>query len=275
MWVNVGPQEVWSGGIGDEDMQLPKAAKRPSRTEVRVHSLSTTWSGLSVGSFDLAPFREPRQATAQRLKSPEASSLDDELSALLQRARTGDHGAFSAWITAVTPTLFRLGLRLAGDAARADDLVQDAVMRAWQALPGLRDTKASRAWVCRILKNAAVDDMRKAARRRESSLDGFRSDDGAYPIAHSLVATTRAQDDVFASAETRAFVRAVIEALPDPHRLVLWLHDIDGLTQEEVAAALDVPLGTVASRLTRARVKLEAKLLALSTSTTTRRWRFL
>ena len=70
-------------------------------------------------------------------------------------------------------------------------------------------------------------------------------------------------------------MRAVIEALPDPHRLVLWLHDIDGLTQEEVAAALDVPLGTVASRLTRARVKLEAKLLALSTSTTTRRWRFL
>ncbi len=243
-----------------------------------MHTVASTWGGF-VGSLDLGPPRPSVRPVVRPVVQPvverldaQTASIDDELQALLQQARDGDASAFSSWVKAVTPTLFRLGLRLAGDAARADDLVQDAVMRAWLALPGLRDTRASRAWVCRILRNAAIDDMRKAARRRESSLDGFRDDDGAYPLARQLTADTRAADDVFAAAEARAFVRAVIEALPDPHRLVLWLHDIDGLTQEEVAAALDVPLGTVASRLARARTKLDAKLQSLST---TRRWRFL
>lgn len=199
-------------------------------------------------------------------------TLDDELKALLDRAKNGDDAAFSAWVRAVTPTLFRLAQRTVGDAARADDLVQDAVVKAWRALPNLRDTQASRAWACRILKNGAIDDARKAARRRESSLDAFKDGDGSFPVARQLVADTRSADDVFAASEARAFVRAVLDTLPEHHRLALWLHDIDGLTQEEIAAALDVPLGTVASRLSRARAKLDAKLKSLATA---RRWRLL
>jgi RNA polymerase sigma-70 factor (ECF subfamily) len=199
-------------------------------------------------------------------------TLDDELSALLQRARRGDDAAFAAWVKAVTPTLFRLAQRLAGDAARADDLVQDAVIRAWRALPTLRETQASRAWACRILRNAAIDDVRKAARRRETSLEAFRDADGGYPMARQLLADTRPADDVFAAAEARAFVRAVLDTLPEHHRLTLWLHDIDGLTQEEIAAALDVPLGTVASRLARARGNLDKKLRSLASASRWRLW---
>jgi RNA polymerase sigma-70 factor (ECF subfamily) len=144
--------------------------------------------------------------------------------------------------------------------ADAEDIVQDTYVHAWRALGGLKDDVAGLAWLCRIARNTAIDHGRRRARRPTDSLDDVR--DGARALSERLAHPDDAPDVQVEAASTRAFVLACIDALPDKFRVPLLLADVDGLSHDAIAVVLGVAVGTVDSRLNRARSKLHQKIRA-------------
>jgi RNA polymerase sigma-70 factor (ECF subfamily) len=180
-----------------------------------------------------------------------APAPDDDLDAVARRAIGGDAAAFRRLIELTSARLFRLAAHIAGNRDDADDVVQETFIRAWQRLPELRDPAAALGWLIRIAENAARDRLR--ARRRSGSDPGSSSGSGSG-------SGPERPDQALAAAERDDVVRRAVMALPDKHRVVLLLHEVDGMTAAEIAALLDVPTGTVESRLSRARAGLAKRL---------------
>lgn len=180
---------------------------------------------------------------------------DTQLETLASRARDGDRDAFAALVEQSHATVYRLVLRMLSDAAESEDVVQETYFRAWRALPRLRQTDAVLGWLCRIARHAALDRVRKRKRRPIPSPD----EQLLAGAMHDLVAADdpgRAAE----SAELRQLLLATIASLDDKYRVVFLLREVDGMSYDEIAQALGCPVGTVESRLHRARHKLAAKL---------------
>jgi RNA polymerase sigma-70 factor (ECF subfamily) len=149
-------------------------------------------------------------------------------------------------------TLYRVALRLTGNPAAAEDLVQDAMLRALRAWGSFRPGSNARAWLVTILRNQFISGWRTAQR-------------GAKPVDMEAIPELPDMDDP--DPEGRFFadlvddeVLAALNRLPDEFREVVVLSDLEGLPYAEVAEALDIPLGTVKSRIFRARRILQGEL---------------
>ena len=173
---------------------------------------------------------------------------------LVVRAQTGDQRAFEQLFRDHHVRVYNLVAYTLGDRTQAEDVTQQAFVRAWEELPRLADPQAFTAWLNRIARNLAWDYGRSPAAREET--DGLTDEkenqqadsSGARPEA-SLVA--RERDDR---------VHAAIASLPDHQREVVVMHHLEGRPVQEVAGELKVPQGTVLSRLARAREALRRKL---------------
>lgn len=151
--------------------------------------------------------------------------------------------------------LYRLALRLSGDPALSEDLVQETMMRAYRSWERYRPGTNVRAWLFTILRNALISDYRQR-KRYVHSIDlaaveertPFRGVEGRDP-------TSRFFDRIVGEEVVRA-----IDALPDEYKEALVLSDIEGLAYHEIADVVGVPIGTVKSRLHRARLTLKRKL---------------
>ncbi len=184
--------------------------------------------------------------------SPQTPAADagDGDHALAQAAAGGDADAFEALYRRHSARVHGVVLRLAGwQHARAEDLVQEAFLRAWQALPQWRGEAAFGTWLHRLAVNTALMDLR--ARRVRPALDG--DDDEA------LDALPSADSASHGPAMALDLERAVA-TLPPRARAVLVLHDIEGWTHGEIAAALDMAPGSSKAQLHRARGLLRARL---------------
>jgi RNA polymerase sigma-70 factor (ECF subfamily) len=184
-------------------------------------------------------------------------SGDDAAGALrvaAERAHAGDPAAFREVVEATHGTVFRLAAALVGDRDEAADVVQETYIRAWDARDALRDGAAALGWLCRIARNVAHDRRRSwwsriRAPLADAALEA-RADDRAAP------------DAALVQADTAGMVRRALAALPEKHRVVLALREIEGMSYEEIAAAVGVPVGTVESRLHRARAGLARRIAA-------------
>ena len=156
-------------------------------------------------------------------------------SELVERARRGDHEAFDALATAAYHRLYAIARRILRDGYAAEDAVQDALLKAWRDLRGLRDPGAFDAWLHRLLVNACRDQVRRT-RRRPVELPELDID---RPARHDELAELVDRDEL-----ERAFIDLSVE-----HRAVLVLHHYLGLTAPEISQQLRIPPGTVASRL--------------------------
>ena len=156
-------------------------------------------------------------------------------SELVERAQRGDHEAFDALAAAAYHRLYAIARRILRDGYAAEDAVQDALVKAWRDLRGLRDPGAFDAWLHRLLVNACHDQVRRT-RRRPVELPGLDID---RPEPTDDLARLDDRDEL-----ERAFLDLSVE-----HRAVLVLTYYVGLTAPEVARILHVPPGTVASRL--------------------------
>lgn len=183
-----------------------------------------------------------------------------ELESLVSRASSGDREAFGALVEHTHSTAYRLALRLlAGDQAEAEDVVQETYIRVWKNLAKLRDPGAVVGWICKITRNVATDRVRHHKRRPADSLDrNVGADLG--PLVDYIASEDPNPEEVTASAQVQAAMAAVINQLKDKHRVVLLLREVDGMSYEELASALGLPIGTVESRLHRARRELAKKL---------------
>jgi RNA polymerase sigma-70 factor (ECF subfamily) len=165
---------------------------------------------------------------------------------LIHRCVEGDQQAFAELVRRHRPAIVSLSYRLSGSVAEAEDIAQDSFIRAWQALPRFRGDAAFRTWMYRIATNTALQYLRR--RRPQVDIEEL-------PLA--------ASDDPEGSAvvaEQRNLVQHTILRLPAESRLVLVLREYHDLSYKEIAATLQVPLGTVMSRLHYARQWLREQL---------------
>lgn len=169
------------------------------------------------------------------------------------RARHGDETAFRELIERSHPTVFRLAAALLGDRDEAADVAQETYVRAWERVQELRDPAAALGWLCAIARNVAQDRRRGWWRRDRAPLAALGpalEAAGGPPTPH----------ETLAAGERDAAVRRAIAGLGERQRVVLVLREVDGMTYEEIAEALGVPVGTVESRLHRARQALARRL---------------
>jgi RNA polymerase sigma-70 factor (ECF subfamily) len=154
---------------------------------------------------------------------------------LVDRARHGDHEAFGELATAAYHRLYAVARRILRDGYTAEDAVQDALVRAWRDLPGLRDPGRFDAWLHRLLVHACADQSRQARRR---------------PAQVTLIGVEPSEpSDSFARVADRDELERAFLQLSVEHRAVLVLVHYLGMSAPEVAATLGIPAGTVHSRL--------------------------
>ena len=189
---------------------------------------------------------------------PDAGALESALRA----AQSGDVAAFNTLVALYQRQLFNVCYRTLGNREDAADATQDALLSAFRALETFHGAAAGlRPWLMRIAVNACYDQLRRRQRRPADSLDALDPDDGSR-IADRVADPAPGPDERSIGAETARTIQAAIDRLPVDQRLTVILCDVQGLSYEEVGQAMAVELGTVKSRLSRARAQLRDLLAA-------------
>jgi RNA polymerase sigma-70 factor (ECF subfamily) len=179
--------------------------------------------------------------------------------ALVARARDGDRAAFDELVLRHEDRVYNMALRMLGNPDDALDLAQEVFLSAYRALKGFESKALFSTWLYRVTVNRCRDEMRRRAtvkHTRPTRLGGPDADDPAADPP----ARTASPEEAAASREATAIVAAAVAALPDEAREAIVLRDVEGLAYEEIADVLDLPVGTVRSRLHRARLDLKGKL---------------
>jgi RNA polymerase sigma-70 factor (ECF subfamily) len=168
----------------------------------------------------------------------------------LVRAQAGDKAAYGQIVQRYRRLIVSVAYHQGLDLAAAEDAAQETFVKAWLALPRFRESGGSlRAWLCRIATNAAMDLHRRTRQAAELSEDVAAREAGP---AEQAEANDRAQ-----------VVRQALAQLPPASRTALVLREYEGLSYAEIASALDIPLGTVMSRLNYARGRLREQLVEM------------
>jgi RNA polymerase sigma-70 factor, ECF subfamily len=189
------------------------------------------------------------------------ADLDSGEALLIQRCNAGDEAACAELVNLHQRMVFGLALHLLGDRDEALDLSQEVFLRVFRTLACFRGQSALRTWIYRIVINQARNRQRWWRRRHKSdqiSLDEHLQHCGDLPSESEI-----APDRLLASKETAAKLWQAMDRLPFDQRTAIILREIDGLRYDEIAFSLGIAVGTVKSRLTRARHALRAELLGL------------
>jgi len=191
-----------------------------------------------------------------------AARHDD--AALVERVRLGDMNAFARLVSRYQDRLVNTCWRISGHREDAQDLTQEAFLRALESIDSFRHKAGFYTWLFRIAVNLAISHRRKNARAVKLSLHGGDGQWGDDHQAAQLVGrvTSDSSDPVkrLTTRETRRRVAEAIEELDDDYRTVIVLRNIEGFDYQQMAGILDVPVGTVKSRLHRARQMLRDRL---------------
>jgi RNA polymerase sigma-70 factor (ECF subfamily) len=189
------------------------------------------------------------------------SDVDSREAALIERCATGDQAACAELVSTHQRMVFGLALHLLGDRDEALDLSQEVFLRVFRTIATFRGQSALRTWIYRIVINQARNRQRWWRRRRRA--DQVSLDDHLQQFGDMESTTDVLPDRLLASKETASRIWQALDRLPFDQRTALVLREVDGLRYEEIAFSLGVAVGTVKSRLTRARQALRAELLGL------------
>ncbi len=181
---------------------------------------------------------------------------DEDL--LVKRSRDGDLDAFEELVKRYESKVYTIAYRFTGNHADAGDLAQDAFIRAYQALRSFRGDASFATWLYRIASNVCRDELRRQQRQKKVSLDEMMSQPGGNP---PLAAADMSPQECLERSEIQELVQKQLNSLSGDQRLILVMREIQGLSYEEIAAALECNLGTVKSRLNRARQTLKQRVL--------------
>jgi len=189
---------------------------------------------------------------------------------LVERVQQGDKAAFGLLVAKYQRKIMRLLSRLVRDPAEIEDVAQEAFIRAYRALPGFRGESAFYTWLYRIAINTAKNHA-IAAGRRPSVVEADPEDAEQFDSAEGLrdVATP---DALLLSKEVGEAVNRAIDRLPEDLRTAIVLRELEGLSYEEISAAMNCPIGTVRSRIFRAREAIAAELKPLIEPSEGKRW---
>ena len=204
----------------------------------------------------------------QREPAPEEPRLDGQPGdrELVERAQQGDGAAFAMLVERHQRQLYRLALRMTGSEADAQEVLQEAFLNAYQKLPLFRGEAQFSSWLYRIAANSALMRLRRKRRAPDTlaeqplELAGPRFSAEGYLEPASSSDWSQRADEKMMSGELGAAINRAVADLPDDYRTVFLLKDVDGLSNEDIANALDLTVPAVKSRLHRARLALREKL---------------
>jgi RNA polymerase sigma-70 factor (ECF subfamily) len=186
------------------------------------------------------------------------SSAQSDL-ALVRRVQSGDKGAFDALVLKYQHKVVKLVMRYVRSNAEAEDIAQEAFIKAYRALPQFRGDSAFYTWLYRIAINTAKNVV---AARDRSPIDydlDLQNPDESYEMQGRLK-DTATPEALALTEEIRGIVNSAMEALPEDLRTAIMLRELEGLSYEEIAASMDCPVGTVRSRIFRAREAIDRRL---------------
>lgn len=217
------------------------------------------WTGISSTQTSSAP----SEAASDRIlpaSTPQLSEQSLDETRLIERCRGGDLAAFDEIVALHQNRIFNLCYWMLHDRDEAADAAQDAFVRAWRAIPNFRAESALGTWLHRIAVNVCLD--AKAKRKKTplpySTLETEDDEGGITRLDPPDKSDTPEQS--LTRRERRGAVLEALSNLPEHHRAVIVLFDIQGHTYEDAALALDLPMGTLKSRLNRARAALRQAL---------------
>jgi RNA polymerase sigma-70 factor (ECF subfamily) len=178
---------------------------------------------------------------------------------LIARARTGDTGAFSQVISRYEGKIFRLAMNITQNREDAEDVLQEAFIKAYQHLDQFQGNSRFYTWVVRIAVNQALMKLRKRRNDRSVSLDE-QIDTGEDMVAREIATWDPDPEEQYSRGELNGILSEAIDSLEPIYKTVFTLRDVDGLSTEETAEALDLSIPAVKSRLLRARLQLRDRL---------------
>lgn len=186
---------------------------------------------------------------------------DDNDQQLVQRVQKGDKSAFDLLVLKYQHRVLKLVSRFVNDAAEAEDVAQEAFLKAYRALPAFRGESAFYTWLYRIAINTAKNTL-VSNRRRPIDFNLDLQDPEQYE-RQSRLREADTPEGVLLTEEIRVVVEHALEQLPEDLRTAIVLRELEGLSYEEIAEAMDCPVGTVRSRIFRAREAIDKKLKPL------------
>ena len=201
--------------------------------------------------------RVPREDEAPREAAGAAHPVSEEDREVVRRVQAGDTEAFEVLVEKYKRKAFRLAYGVLRDQEEALDVAQEAFVKAFRSLPKFKGESAFYTWLFRITMNVALDRKRqRTARAKSLGTDDVPPEEWE----RTAVATDASPDDEAESAERRVRIGRALETLPEHHRSIIILSDIEGLSYREIAEVLAIPMGTVMSRLHNARKRLRVVL---------------
>jgi RNA polymerase sigma-70 factor (ECF subfamily) len=177
---------------------------------------------------------------------------------LVERVQRGEKSAFDVLVLRYQHKVLKLIMRYIRDTMEAEDVAQEAFIKAYRALPGFRGDSAFYTWLYRIAINTAKNAL-VSSKRRPIDYDLDLQDPDQYD-AQARLKDNETPEHLVLTEEIRQTVNGAMAELPEDLKTAIVLREIDGLSYEEIAAAMDCPVGTVRSRIFRAREAIDRKL---------------
>jgi len=216
--------------------------------------------GVGKGGQQLGMLRQPYAGTPAA--PGVAVSADAGDLSLVRRVQAGDRSAYDLLVLKYQHKVVKLVMRYTRDPADAEDIAQEAFIKAYRALPQFRGDSAFYTWLYRIAINTAKNALVARGRNPVSlHIDAHDDEDGTDLISRLRDPDT--PEGLALTDEIRDTVNAAIDALPEDLRTAIVLRELEGLSYEEIAAAMECPIGTVRSRIFRAREAIDKRLGAV------------
>lgn len=201
-----------------------------------------------------------------------AQPADSDL-LLVERSVAGDHKAFELLVIKYQRRIQRLIGRMVRDVDLVEDIAQETFIRAYRALAQFRGDAQFYTWLYRIAVNTAKKALMDMKRDPTVSENSFKSaDDDETSVLENELTSPDTPDAVLASKEIAEMVNAAMEALPEELRQAITLREIEGLSYEEISEAMNCPIGTVRSRIFRARESISQRIKPLLENQSGKRW---
>ena len=199
----------------------------------------------------------------QNLSSLSTMSWDNSISPyvytdeqLIARFQKGDEQAYSELVNRYRDRLMNFVFQYFGDMELAEDIVQDTMLKLYQKKHYYKEIAKFSTWIYTIAKNLAYTELRRKKRRKVTLLSQMTRDEKNYDLPSNQPEIGQEIQNEF----VHNLIQAAIQDLPDHFRTIIILRDIEELSYEEISSILDVPLGTVKSRINRARLQLQVEL---------------
>lgn len=203
----------------------------------------------------------------------ERVDLDQSDLLLVQRTVAGDHKAFELLVIKYQRRIQRLIGRMVRDVDLVEDIAQETFIRAYRALPRFRGEAQFYTWLYRIAVNTTKKALMELKRDLTVSEGLFRTDqEDETSLLENVLTSSETPEAVLASKELAQMVNTAVDALPEDLRQAIVLREIEGLSYEEISTLMDCPIGTVRSRIFRAREAISEKIKPLLGRQIGKRW---